>query len=38
MATLKDPGGHHFVVLKASINKKPVIVSEIVSFDKVLNV
>jgi hypothetical protein len=38
MTTLTEPGGHHLVVLKTSINKKPVIVSEIVSFDKVLNV
>ena len=27
-----DPGGHHFVVLNVSINKKPVFVSQIVTF------
>jgi hypothetical protein len=27
-----DPGGHHFVVLYVSINKKPVFVSAVVSF------
>ena len=28
-----DPGGHHFVVLNVSINKKPVFVSEVVIYE-----
>lgn len=29
-----DPGGHHFVVLNISINKKPFFFSEVVIFEK----
>ena len=32
-----DPGGHHFVVLNVSINKKPVSFSEVVTFSKSIN-
>ena len=28
-----DPGGHNFVVLNVSINKKPFFVSEVVTFE-----
>jgi len=28
-----DPGGHHFVVLNVSINKKPFFFSEVVTYE-----
>ena len=34
MATGIDPGGHHFVVLYVSINKKRFFVSEVVTYKK----
>ena len=34
MATGIDPGGHHFVVLYVSINKKSVFFSEVVAYKK----